>query len=106
MDTLLWVTGLIVWIVIAGIVVFIFGYEAVRAVVASISWHRWALAEVKRRSVPFPWAALLKSFCFMWVELFGHRVGNQKWTTKLCAEWRGIGDWNVGTAMKVPGEEG
>lgn len=100
----LYFTAILVWPV-AALYVLAWLYEGVRAVVACASWHQWAFLECRRRGVPIKLKWWPKSIVTMWWELLGHRKGRDTWTTKLCAEWRDIGDWNLGTALKVPGEE-
>lgn len=103
-DYALWIAAVPVWCALA-FIVGVYFFEAVLAAVACASWHRWAWLEVKRRGVKWPWRSFPKSVFKMWWVLLGHRNGNNVWHTKLCAEWRGIGDWTLGTALKVPGEE-
>lgn len=93
-TTAFWLTGAVVWCVIAILIFWLF-MELLIAVVASLSWHRWMHRAAIARGKSVRWIYLPVSFLGMTFALYGHRNNGSTVYRNNRGVWRGIGDYEV-----------
>jgi len=94
LDALFWWTGLVLWMAVAPIAVWLL-VEMAWAVVVAMSWMRWSIAVMKEYGREPDWRQAHRVFYRRWLDFIGYRNdGNTQWQG-TAGRWNGVGDWWV-----------
>lgn len=94
LDSMLWFTGLLVWLFVA-MIAWLLLMETAWAFVLACSWIRWSIVMMRTHGRLPRWKHLPRAFLNRWVDFIGYRNNGATTYHGNGGRWNGFGDWAV-----------
>lgn len=99
-DTILWWTGLVTWIVMSGPIASWIGRTG-RAIRIAIDVVRWRMAVCRVHGKDLRWVTHVVAFAGTSIQALAMRPGDRMWVETEFGRWDGLGKWSIYSPVDI-----